>query len=1286
MAAQPSHDFTSPPVYDPDQAMRQPFQAAGYSAQHPEHPENLAQSQHPRQSQHPELQQPQHPQHSQHPHYTQYLQQPQQPQQSQPFQQPQQPQQPQKSQQSPQSQYQSPQHSQQPHQPSPSAQKHAPLTASPRNTSTESSPVTFDPPASQETLRRHHREVVPGLPRSQTLKRQQSERREHLTPVEMPPEERRAVSSEIRSPFSFLTGRSDAAHSFATPSAFDSAYNCYSDLAFSATSSPRLIEDEEPKDSEEEEEEEPPRKAPQYVPPPRLQPGVTLIPGTNLPDTTGMPREEFDALIQTELENVWILNLSMHFRDRSKREKFFLTYRERDTLWRRVTISLDYRNAPPDSLEGELSTMTLQRDKSAKIYEAIRDSLPDIQFYDTATNLKLQTSEGRLHVHVVEDANEKIEYPRVETLQHLNCLMVKECDIEFDAHMSGFVYKVRVGDQVMVKKEVPGAEVVEEFLYEIHALHSLQDSDHVIGFRGLVTDDDNEIVKALLLDYCPKGTLMDRIYDDCKTTYLGIPWRKRERWARQIIQGLADLHESGFVQGDLTLANVVLDDKENAKIIDVNRRGCPVGWEPPEARPLVDTNQRLSLYIGVKSDLFQLGMVLWALAMEEDEPEIQGRPLLLGPEVNIPDWYRQITEICLSHDPRSRLMASQLLTMIPDPCFAPAYSRIASRPAVERSNSPRELPGESIPTTAPNIETKHEAAFLPQRGRSPPSPMPSDSSRLQKTGWAANIPVAASYDDMAARAKSYLDASRNRNSMPTPESENVTQKQQQVDQAAPRSHDAARSLGDNVSKSSATPPASFATMPTPPKQPTTYLNSTDSGICMRSHSEDTVGYSSTSPHSQELTRRIEDELLEDLERNGAARSALDAIFGLSQDGPAAISRVTARPNNASTIPEITTQRPDNTFDMPPSLARMDSNSSTIPIFTAQRADNASSMPPPTASLDSNAFASPLLATQQAESGPSMPHPASQQGSSTSSIPLFRTQQMHNAYDVPRATAHVDKAPDMSPASTQLESNATNTTIMPSPRDKYVAGIPQAAANPEKLASTDRLSATQLEATTQSTAQNNNTHATPQRAAQFGNVSTSPHTQTKPDSIASTVTPASLQQEKNAAIARRTPTQLGDIFTPQQITPQQADKTYAAAQTTMQPRNTSGPPQTSAQLDENASVASCISRTSSPDGDLDGGAQLGRSETAFSVVDTHFARPEYPAPSKLPLTTVIDAPIKTINRNHHPLHTPNGTTLPTLRPGQSIAAAPILPDLNPDIHFDSALWPDATRRFMTGAKS
>jgi hypothetical protein len=122
-------------------------------------------------------------------------------------------------------------------------------------------------------------------------------------------------------------------------------------------------------------------------------------------DTQSLTTSQYDAMIHDELEREWILNLSMHFRDKSKREKFFVTYRERPTLWRRVTVSLDYRNAPENSLESELADTKFQRDKSAEIYKAIRDSLRDIQFYDTVTNLKLQTTEGRLHVHVVEDVN-----------------------------------------------------------------------------------------------------------------------------------------------------------------------------------------------------------------------------------------------------------------------------------------------------------------------------------------------------------------------------------------------------------------------------------------------------------------------------------------------------------------------------------------------------------------------------------------------------------------------------------------------------------------------------------------------------------------------------------------------------------------------------------------------------------------------------------------------------------------------------------------------------------------
>ncbi|KAM3429588.1 hypothetical protein MY4824_008164 [Beauveria thailandica] len=1429
MAAQPDHDSQAPPIYHPDQAMLHLLRASypDYSPQHPVPPSLSSQ-------------------------------------------------------------------------PSPNAQKHTPPNTHSDIPSTHRSPVGFAPPPNQDHSRRPAREVVPGLPRTQTLKRQQSERREHLTPVEMPPEERRAASSDIKSPFSILTGRDHA--SFATPSAFDSAFDAYSDLAFSATPSPRLLEEEELQNSED--DEEPPRKAPMHVPPPTLQPGVTLIPGTNLPDTTNMPREKFDALIESELENVWILNLSMHFRDRSRREKFFLTYRERETIWRRVTISIDYRDAPPDSLEGELAEMKLQRDKSAKMYEALRDSLPDIHFYDTATNLTLKTSEGRLHVHVVEDANEKIDYPRVETLKHLNCLMVKECDIVFDSHMSGFVYKIRVGDQVMVKKEVPGAETVEEFLYEIHALHSLQDSDHVIRFRGLVTDNDDEIVKALLLDYCPGGTLIDKIYDDCKTTYLGIPWRKRERWARQVIHGVADLHESGFVQGDLTLANVVLDDKDNARIIDVNRRGCPVGWEPPEAKPLVDTNQRLSLYIGVKSDLFQLGMLLWALAMEEDEPEIQGRPLLLGPEVNIPDWYRQITEICLSHDPRSRLMASQLLTMIPDQSFTPAYSRITSRPAVDHRHSPRELSGENALNAAPTSEIKNEQLTFPQRGRSPPSPMPSDSSRQRQTGWAANIPVAASYDDMAAKAKraarnsSSLSlssvnlrninlqnnnirsinlllrrpnrSSPNRSSTSLPLNRNSNSNRRNLNRSilllsssillssilfsssillssstlssssilsilsssskfnpislncktssisinccispnrsslrsssslnqssrnwclfnlnnininninlsstntsrisraigrcsmsssrsstnrsistnrrstscsissirrsislssASRSINRCRFhrrnfstitiikrersfLGD-ASKESTTPPASFAAMlppkqpspskrlsppkqPTPPTQTSTYFDTVNSDISMWSPSEETVAYPSSTSPPHDLVTKIHDELLEDLERNGAARSALQAIFGRSNDNYAPVAQNTAQLRNDSTVSKYPTQRADEATNIPQSPPRPDNTSSTdqittqldksaseIPQTTTRRADDGFN-PQATAQLENASNSRPFISklvkkdytslqtNAPLEKGLADYPTTAKKDSDASTVCQFTTQWPDDAVTIPQTTPQrIDHASYAPETTTQRGNNVA--TI----RNSSAQWTDDAALDPQMNPKQIGIPAQRDESVSM------NTKTTTRQAENASNV---PRSNRQRDDSASIKDQSSFQREHNATVTLQTTAEREQSIkmTPQ-IASQWEQNTTITSQTATQLENSSTMPQTTDQLDDNVSVASYMSRTSSPDGDLEGGAQLSRSDTAFSVVNTHFQRPEYTTISRVPLETIIDTPLTAFDQ--HSMDKPNGT-LPNLGPGQGIAA-PLHTDLKTDIRFDSSLWPDTTRRFMTDTKS
>ena len=510
--------------------------------------------------------------------------------------------------------------------------------------------------------RRLSRKVVPGLPRPVTFRRQNSERREHLTPVEPRRIEPRSASVDRRRA---MSARPPSPCPVAIPKLSAPAV-CEIDHGPS-----HVTPGSNRNGSLQNSDQQPPiRPAPPLSPPPDIEPDIKpdIEPDSELGLERAMTEASYDddpidAKIKAELEEKWILNLSMHFRDRSPREKFFITYAEIPTRWRRVTVSCDYRDAPPDSLERDLQALQYQRDKSARIYEAIRMSLPDIQFYNTVTNLKLETSpDDRLHVHVTEDANEIIPYPSVHAVQHLHVRSVRESEVNFEAHMSGFVYRVKVNGQVCIKKEIPGPDSVDEFLYEINALYSLIGSKNVIQFRGLVVDERNSVIKGLLIDYAEQGPLVDTLFD-----YKGtLPWARRERWAAEIVQGLSEIHEAGFVQGDFTLSNIVIDEDNRAQIIDINRRGCPVGWEPPEIARLIESSQRISMYIGVKSDLFQLGMVLWALAEEEDEPERQPRPLTLSTaKTDIPPYFRNMVLNCLSECPKDRSAAKDLLSSFP---------------------------------------------------------------------------------------------------------------------------------------------------------------------------------------------------------------------------------------------------------------------------------------------------------------------------------------------------------------------------------------------------------------------------------------------------------------------------------------------------------------------------------------------------------------------------------------------------------------------------------------------
>jgi serine/threonine protein kinase len=482
------------------------------------------------------------------------------------------------------------------------------------------------------------RKIALGQPRIQTtFQRQDSERRDRLLPYEPDFKEKRAQSADrraINSYFSSLTPvQSQTLPSQSAPdvSTTDSFYSV-----------PELLDTQDEANYASSISDK--------------APSISLH---SLHED-----EDEKILLQSELEAKWIVNLSMFFKDHSAREKFFVTYALAPNNWKRLSVSCDYRNPEPDSLEAELRDLLFQREKSARLYEAIRESLPDIQYYSTVTNLKIKTIDGRLHIHCSEDLNEIIKFPHLSMLAHIPQPYYKESELEFGSHISGFVYKVNVDGTTFIKKEIPGPDSVDEFIYEVNALANLQGSQNVIQFQGLVVDDDQQFVKGLLVSYASQGALVEMVYDSHFSNQ-PIPWSRRENWARQIIIGLAEIHEAGFVQGDFTLSNIVLHEDDRIALIDINRRGCPMGWEPPELLPMIHSGQRISMFIGVKTDLYQLGMVLWAIAMMQDEPDREPRPLREINNPDVPQYFHDIVDICLQNDPRRRLGARYLLQRFP---------------------------------------------------------------------------------------------------------------------------------------------------------------------------------------------------------------------------------------------------------------------------------------------------------------------------------------------------------------------------------------------------------------------------------------------------------------------------------------------------------------------------------------------------------------------------------------------------------------------------------------------
>jgi serine/threonine protein kinase len=121
------------------------------------------------------------------------------------------------------------------------------------------------------------------------------------------------------------------------------------------------------------------------------------------------------------------------------------------------------------------------------------------------------------------------------------------------------VKKIRV-DALLIAEKVPDAEAeVRALQQEIDVLRSL-DHERIVKYRGMLVEEDSVL---LFLEFLSGGSVREKLklYGAFKPVLV-------RKYAKQILEGLRFLHDKQIIHRDVKGANVLTDDRGDAKLAD----------------------------------------------------------------------------------------------------------------------------------------------------------------------------------------------------------------------------------------------------------------------------------------------------------------------------------------------------------------------------------------------------------------------------------------------------------------------------------------------------------------------------------------------------------------------------------------------------------------------------------------------------------------------------------------------------------------------------------------------
>ncbi|KAJ7266056.1 kinase-like domain-containing protein [Mycena rebaudengoi] len=203
------------------------------------------------------------------------------------------------------------------------------------------------------------------------------------------------------------------------------------------------------------------------------------------------------------------------------------------------------------------------------------------------------------------------------------------------------------------------------FVQELEFVTCLPEVDFLLRPTHLVLDEAG-LAHGVLSDAHPASSLyltMQRLHPQAfdgngylARTTPSVSWPVKLGWATDIAAAATWLHARSIVGWDLKTDNIILCKDGHCRVIDYCPGGYTLGWCAPEAIP---PNWKAT----IEGDVFDLGLVLWCIAVEVPTVGTMeaASPLLpLEWSEGIPGWFRALVSACVEPDPGRRPSARRL--------------------------------------------------------------------------------------------------------------------------------------------------------------------------------------------------------------------------------------------------------------------------------------------------------------------------------------------------------------------------------------------------------------------------------------------------------------------------------------------------------------------------------------------------------------------------------------------------------------------------------------------------